>query len=251
MSSLSVDLTGKVAIVTGASQGIGRVCAVELGRNGATVICVARNAEKLNETVNEITEAGGSAEAMSCDVSDRDSVEAVVDGVKEKHENIDILVNNAGITRDTLMPAMEDDDWDAVITTNLRGAFLFARACSRYMMRARSGRIINMSSVSGIKGNAGQTNYSASKAGLIGMSKSLSCELARRGVTVNCIAPGFIETEMTAILGEAIISAAKSNIPARKLGQPIDVANCVLFLASDAASYVTGQTLAVDGGMTA
>ena len=251
MSSLSVDLTGKVAIVTGASQGIGRVCAVELGRNGATVICVARNAEKLNETVNEITEAGGSAEAMSCDVSDRDSVEAVVDGVKEKHENIDILVNNAGITRDTLMPAMEDDDWDAVITTNLRGAFLFARACSRYMMRARSGRIINMSSVSGIKGNAGQTNYSASKAGLIGMSKSLSCELARRGVTVNCIAPGFIETEMTAILGEAIISAAKNNIPARKLGQPIDVANCVLFLASDAASYVTGQTLAVDGGMTA
>tara|TARA_B100000676_G_scaffold300363_1_gene345961 strand:+ start:159 stop:914 length:756 start_codon:yes stop_codon:yes gene_type:complete len=251
MSSLSVDLSGKTAIVTGASQGIGRVCAVELGRSGATVICVARNAEKLNETVNEITEAGGTAEAISCDVSDRESVESVVDGAKEKYDNIDILVNNAGITRDTLMPAMEDDDWDAVITTNLRGAFLFARACSRYMMRARTGRIINMSSVSGIKGNAGQTNYSASKAGLIGMSKSLSCELARRGVTVNCIAPGFIETEMTAVLGEAIIDAAKQNIPARKLGQPIDVANCVLFLASDAAAYITGQTLAVDGGMTA
>jgi 3-oxoacyl-[acyl-carrier protein] reductase len=177
-------------------------------------------------------------------------VDQVVDGVADNWGRLDILVNNAGVTRDTLLPRMTDDEWDDVLTTNLRGAFLFARAASRHMMRARYGRIINISSVSGLMGNAGQTNYSASKAGLIGFSRSLSRELAGRKVTVNCVAPGFIESEMTQVLGPVIIEEAKKRIPAKRLGTPEDVANCVVFLASGAASYVTGQVLTVDGGMT-
>lgn len=247
---LIADLAGRTAIVTGASQGLGRAIAIELGRNGAKVACVARNAEKLAETVGAIAAAGGTAEAFSCDVKSKESVEQVIDAVCEKWGKLDILVNNAGVTRDTLLPRMTDDEWDDVIITNLRGAFLFARAASRYMMRARYGRIINISSVSGLIGNAGQTNYSASKAGLIGMSRSLSKELAGRNVTVNCVAPGFIESEMTKVLGPIVIEEAKKRIPAKRLGQPEDVAACVLFLASGAASYVTGQTLTVDGGMT-
>lgn len=249
-STLTADLAGQTAIVTGASQGLGRAIAIELGRNGAKVACVARNAEKLAGTVEAIVAAGGVAEAFSCDVKSKESVEQVVDGVQEKWGKLDILVNNAGVTRDTLMPRMTDDEWDDVIVTNLRGSFLFARAASRYMMRARYGRIINISSVSGLIGNAGQTNYSASKAGLIGMSRSLSKELAGRNVTVNCVAPGFIESEMTKILGPIVIEEAKKRIPAKRLGQPEDVAACVLFLASRAAGYVTGQVLTVDGGMT-
>lgn len=248
--TLTADLAGQTAIVTGASQGLGKAIAMELGRNGAKVACVARNADKLAETVGAIVAAGGVAEAFSCDVKSKESVEQVVDGVSEKWGKVDILVNNAGVTRDTLLPRMTDDEWDDVIITNLRGSFLFARAASRYMMRARYGRIINISSVSGLIGNAGQTNYSASKAGLIGMSRSLSKELAGRNVTVNCVAPGFIESEMTKVLGPIIIEEAKKRIPAKRLGQPEDVAACVLFLASRAASYVTGQVLTVDGGMT-
>ncbi len=248
--SFIVDLSGQVALVTGASQGLGKSMAIELARNGARVACVARNADKLAQTVAEITAIGGQSEAFACDVKSRESVDKVVDGVADNWGRLDILVNNAGVTRDTLLPRMTDDEWDDVLTTNLRGAFLFARAASRHMMRARYGRIINISSVSGLMGNAGQTNYSASKAGLIGFSRSLSRELAGRKVTVNCVAPGFIESEMTQVLGPVIIEEAKKRIPAKRLGTPEDVSACVVFLASAAASYVTGQVLTVDGGMT-
>lgn len=247
---LVVDLSNQVAIVTGASQGLGKAMAIELARNGAKVAVVARNAEKLGATVAEITAAGGVAEAYACDVKSRESVEQVVDGVAEKWGRLDIMVNNAGITRDTLLPRMTDDEWDDVIATNLRGPFLFTRAASRHMMRARYGRIINISSVSGLIGNPGQTNYSASKAGLIGMTRSLSRELAGRKVTVNAVAPGFIESEMTKALGDTILDEVKKRIPAKRIGRPEDVAAAVLFLAGPAASYITGQVLTVDGGMT-
>lgn len=250
LAGFKVDLSGQVAIVTGASQGLGRAMAIALGSNGARVACVARNAEKLASTVQAIVEAGGSAEAFSCDVKSRESVDKVVDGVADNWGRLDILVNNAGVTRDTLLPRMSDEEWDDVIDTNLRGTFLFARAASRHMMRARYGRIINISSVSGIMGNAGQTNYSASKAGMIGLTRSLSKELAGRKVTINAIAPGFIESEMTKALGDTILTEVSKRIPAKRLGQADEVAAAVLFLASSAASYITGQTIVVDGGMT-
>ena len=247
---LSVDLSGQVALVTGASRGLGKAVAIELARNGAKVACVARDSQKLDETVSEIAQAGGEAEALACDVKDRDSVAKLVDEIVKKWERLDILVNNAGITRDTLLPGMSDEEWDDVILTNLTGAFLFARAVSLHMMRARYGRIINMSSVSGIVGTAGQTNYAASKAGLMGLTRSLSRELAGRKVTINAVAPGFIESDMTKTLGDVVIQEAKKRIPAKRLGTPEDVAAAVLYLASPAASYVTGQVLVVDGGMT-
>jgi 3-oxoacyl-[acyl-carrier protein] reductase len=250
LDSLKVDLSGQSAIVTGASQGLGRSMAEALGRAGAKVACVARNAAKLADTVAAIQAAGGQAWALECDVSRRESVDEVVDKVTQEWGRLDILVNNAGITRDTLLPAMSDEQWDDVINTNLRGAFLFCRAASRPMMRQRYGRIINISSVSGLIGNAGQTNYSASKAGLIGLTRSLSKELAKRKVTVNAVAPGFIESDMTKALGDAILGEVTKRIPAARIGTPDDVSACVLFLASPAASYVTGQTLTVDGGMT-
>ena len=246
---LSVNLADQVAIVTGASQGIGKATAIALGRSGARVACVARNAEKLAEAVAEIEAAGGQAAAFSCDVTDRESVDKVVDGIVEDWGRVDILVNNAGITKDTLLPRMSDEEWDAVIDTNLRGMFLFARAASRYMMRARYGRIINMASVSGLMGNPGQTNYSASKAGMIGMSKALAQEVASRGITVNCVAPGFIVTAMTEVLPDEQKEKLVSAIPSGRLGSPEDVAAGVVFLASDEAAYVTGQTLHVNGGM--
>lgn len=247
---LTADLSSQVAIVTGASRGLGRAVALTLAANGAKVACVARSVEKLAEVVEEIRAAGGEAEAYACDVTNRESVEKVVDDVAEKWGKLDILVNNAGVTRDTLLPRMSDDEWDDVLTTNLRGPFLFTRAASRLMMRARYGRIINMSSISGLIGNPGQTNYSASKAGLIGMTRSLSRELAGRKVTVNAVAPGFIESDMTATLGEMIINEAKKRIPAKRLGTAEEVADSVLFLASGAAGYITGQVLTIDGGMT-
>jgi 3-oxoacyl-[acyl-carrier protein] reductase len=249
-SSLKVDLSGHTAVVTGASQGLGKAIATALAAAGAKVACVARNAEKLAETVSAIASAGGQAEAFPCDVKESAPVDALIDGLVEKWGKIDILVNNAGVTRDTLLPRMSDQEWDDVIDTNLRGSFLFARACSRHMMRARYGRIINISSVSGLMGNPGQTNYSASKAGLIGFTRSLSRELAGRKVTINAVCPGFIESDMTKVLGEAIVDEVKKRIPAKRLGLPEDVATCVLFLASPAACYVTGQVLTVDGGMT-
>ncbi|MFN3153628.1 MULTISPECIES: 3-oxoacyl-[acyl-carrier-protein] reductase [Bremerella] len=249
-TALPVDLTGKIAIVTGASQGIGQQIAIGLGKRGAKVACVARSADKLAETVAAIKEAGGEAEAFPCDVTSRESVEQLIDKVAEDWEKIDILVNNAGVTRDNLLPRMTDEEWDTVINTNLRGMFLFSRAASKYMMRARYGRIINISSVSGIMGNPGQTNYSASKAGMIGFTRSLSRELAGRKVTINAICPGFIESDMTKALGPAVEDEVKKRIPAKRMGKPEEIADAVLFLASDHAAYVTGQVLTVDGGMT-
>jgi len=249
-STFRVELPGQTAIVTGASRGLGQAMAESLGRSGARVACLARSAEKLTETVQRIRDAGGQAEAFPCDIRDTASVNQLIDQLAEDWEHLDILVNNAGVTHDMLLPTMTDEAWDDVITTNLRGAFLFCRAVSRHMMRARYGRIINISSVSGLMGNAGQTNYSASKAGLIGLTRSLSRELARRNITVNAIAPGFIESDMTATLGDAILEEAKKRIPVRRLGTPEDIAHAVLYLASSAASYVTGHVLTVDGGMT-
>ena len=247
---LSADLTGQIALVTGASQGLGAAVAECLGANGAYVICAARNADKLADTVAKIEAAGGKAEAVACDVTNRAAVEKMFEDIEAKHQKLDILVNNAGITRDTLMPIMTDEQWDDIIAANLTSCFLCSRAASRMMMRKRFGRIINMSSVSGVIGNAGQTNYSATKAGMIGMTRSLSKELAKRKVTVNAVAPGFIESDMTKALGDEILKEVKSKIPAHRLGTAGDVAACVLFLASPAASYVTGQVLVVDGGMT-
>jgi len=249
-NSLHVDLSGQSSIVTGASQGIGRAVAVRLAASGARVACVARNIENLEAVVAKIRETGGTAESCPCDVTDRQSVDKVVDDIAEKWERVDILVNNAGVTRDTLLPRMTDDQWDEVITTNLRGAFLLCRAASRHMMRARYGRIINMSSVSGVMGNPGQTNYSASKAGLIGLTRSLSRELAGRNVTINAVAPGFIESEMTAAMGEAAVQESCKRIPARRLGRPDEIADAVVYLSSMAAAYITGQVLVIDGGLT-
>lgn len=247
---LSANLTGQVALVTGASQGLGQAVAVRLGQNGAKVLCVARNAEKLAETVSQIQAAGGEAVAIECDVTNRESIEKLFEIVENDHKRLDILVNNAGITRDTLLPRMTDLQWDEIIAANLTSCFLCCRAATRIMMGQRYGRIINMSSVSGIIGNAGQTNYSATKAGMIGFTRSLSKELAKRKVTVNAVAPGFIESDMTRALGDAVTDEVKKRIPANRLGTADDVAACVLFLASKAASYVTGQVLTVDGGMT-
>ena len=247
---LTADLTGQIALVTGASQGLGHAVAVRLGANGAKVFCVARNAEKLAETVAEIQALGGEAVAMACDVTNRESIEKLFEQVEADHKRLDILVNNAGITRDTLLPRMTDVQWDEIIAANLTSCFLFCRAATRIMMGQRYGRIINMSSVSGLIGNAGQTNYSATKAGMIGFTRSLSKEMAKRKITVNAVAPGFIESDMTKALGDSIVEEVKKRVPANRLGTADDVAACVLFLASKAASYVTGQVITVDGGMT-
>jgi 3-oxoacyl-[acyl-carrier protein] reductase len=249
--AFQVDLSGQSAIVTGASRGIGRAVALALAAAKANVACVARNADALADTAKAISAAGGTAKVYPCDVANTESVQKVVDGVVETWGKLHIVVNNAGITRDTLIPRMSDEDWDCVIETNLRGTFLFTRAATRPMMQARYGRIINMASVSGLTGNPGQSNYSASKAGIIGMTRSVARELASRKVTVNAVAPGFIQTEMTEAMGPVVLDEVKKRIPAKRLGQVGDIAGAVLFLASDAAAYITGQVITVDGGLSA
>jgi 3-oxoacyl-[acyl-carrier protein] reductase len=247
---LSTDLSGQIAMVTGASQGLGKTCALRLAECGATVICVARSVDKLADTVAAIEAHGGKAIAHPCDVGSRDSVQALFSDVEKTYGKLDIIVNNAGITRDTLLPRMTDQQWDDVIQTNLTSCFLFCREASKMMMSARYGRIINMASVSGLIGNPGQTNYSASKAGMIGLTRSLARELGKRKVTVNAVAPGFIESEMTQALGDEVLKEVKKRIPANRLGTADDVAATVIFLASPAASYINGQVITVDGGMT-
>ena len=242
------SLSDKVAIVTGASRGIGRGIAVLMASRGAHVVAAARG-DNAAGTVAEIQGAGGRAEIASLDVTDSRAVEALVAGVLERHGRIDILVNNAGITRDQLMLRMKRDDWDQVIATNLTAAFLCAQAVLKPMIRQRRGRIVSVSSVVGQTGNAGQANYAASKAGLIGFSKALAREVASRSVTVNVVAPGLIDTDMTRAITDKAQGDWASQIPLGRLGATADVAAAVCFLASDEASYITGQVLAVNGGM--
>lgn len=243
------DPEKRIAIVTGASRGIGRAIALHLGRDSRHVVCVARTEDALKELVAEITAAGGSAEAATCDVSDGDAIHKLVEGIHDKYDRLDILVNNAGITRDGLVLRMPDEHFDDVLLVNLRSAFVACRAAARPMMRGRFGRIVNIGSVSGLVGNPGQANYAASKAALVGMSKSLAKELGAKGITVNVVAPGFIETQMTDTLGSEIMEEIATRIPARRLGQPEEVAQAVSWLTSDQAGYITGQVLVVDGGL--
>jgi 3-oxoacyl-[acyl-carrier protein] reductase len=246
---LRVDLSGQVAVVTGASQGIGRAIAETLAANGATVALVARSAGKLADVAASIQAAGGTAEVFSCDVTQGEAIAPVIEAIVEKLGRLDILVNNAGVTRDTLLPRMSDEEWDEVLTTNLRAPFLFMRAASRPMMSQRYGRIINVSSVSGLIGNPGQANYSASKAGLVGLTRTVAKELAGRKITVNAVAPGFISSEMTAALGPALSDEVKKRVPAKRLGEAWEIAEAVLFLAAPSSGYITAQTLVVDGGL--
>ena len=243
-------LDGKVALVTGASRGIGRAIALKLAAEGAKVaINYAGNTAKAEEVKAEIEKNGGEAILVQADVADSAAVEAMVNATVEAFGQIDILVNNAGITRDGLLMRMKDEDFDAVINTNLKGVFYCTKLVSKLMMKKRSGRIINMASVVGLMGNAGQTNYAAAKAGVIGFSKSAAKELAARGITVNMVAPGFIDTDMTAAMTDKAKEMTLTGIPLNRMGTPEDVANAVAFLVSDNASYITGQVINVDGGM--
>jgi 3-oxoacyl-[acyl-carrier protein] reductase len=242
------ELTGKIAIVTGASRGIGRGIAMALAARGAVVVAAARG-ENAAGTVAEIVAAGGAAEAATVDVTDSESVTALMVGTVERHGRIDILVNNAGVARDQLVLRMKRDDWDSVIAANLTGAFVCAQAAVKTMVRQRSGRIISISSVVGQMGNAGQVNYAASKAGLIGLTKALAKEVASRGITVNAVTPGLIDTDMTKAITDKAQDDWSGQIPLGRIGTAADVAAAVCFLASDEASYITGHVLAVNGGM--
>lgn len=243
-------LEGKKALVTGASRGIGREVALELARQGADVaVNFAGSEAKAKEVVDEIKALGRNAFSVQCDVANSESVTGMIKEVIEQFGRVDILVNNAGITRDNLLMRMKEEEWDSVINTNLKGVFLCTKAVTRQMMKQRSGRIINMASIVGVSGNAGQANYVAAKAGVIGLTKSTAKELASRGITVNAIAPGFISTDMTEELNDEVQKAMLSQIPLARFGDPKDVASVASFLASDASGYMTGQTLHVDGGM--
>lgn len=243
-------LENKVAVVTGASRGIGKEIAKTLAAKGAVVIVnYCGSAAKAQETVKEIEAAGGKAEAVQCDVSDFAKAGELMEYVIKTYGRVDVLVNNAGITRDGLLMKMSEADFDAVVNTNLKGAFNCMRHVARQMVKQKGGRIVNISSVSGVMGNAGQVNYAASKAGVIGMTKSAARELASRGITVNAVAPGFIHTEMTDVLSDAVKENIMAQIPLKSFGETTDVANVVAFLASDEARYITGQVISVDGGM--
>jgi 3-oxoacyl-[acyl-carrier protein] reductase len=241
-------LEGRVSLVTGASRGIGRAIAAAFAAEGAHVVLAARDTAKLAEAVAQIQAKGGKAEALALDVSERASVEAGVAQVVAAHGRIDHLVNNAGVTRDNLLLRMKDEEWRQVLDTNLTGAFLCTQAVLKPMLKQKGGRIVTITSVVGLGGNAGQANYAASKAGVIGFTKSVAREVASRGITANAIAPGFIETDMTAAMSEKAREAVFAAIPLGRVGRPEDVAGAALFLVSDAAAYVTGQVLAVDGG---
>lgn len=243
-------LDNQVALVTGASRGIGRSVAIELAKAGAKVVVnYAGNAAAAQETIDAIKALGGEAIAVQADVSQAQAVEQLVKQTLDTYGRVDILVNNAGITRDNLLLRMKEDDWDAVMNTNLKGIFHCTKQVSRVMIKQKSGKIINMTSVVGVMGNAGQSNYAAAKAGVIGFTKSMAKELAPRGISVNAVAPGFITTDMTSVLSEQVKSEMANGIPLGRMGNPEDVAAAVVFLASKSADYITGQTLHVDGGM--
>ncbi len=244
-----MSLSGHIAFVTGASQGIGRTCALRLAKDGAALAVAARNQEKLHELVSEITAAGGQATAFPLDVADEEQIKSVVKAATAQFGKIDILVNNAGITRDQLVMRMKRADWDAVLQTNLTSAYLCVQQVISSMLKQRWGRIINITSVFGQMGQAGQANYAASKAGLIGLTMAIAREVGSRNITCNAVAPGFIETPMTTVLGEEFKQTAVKQIPLGRVGSPDDVAAAVAFLASDEASYITGHVLNVNGGM--
>ena len=245
-----MNLTGKVALVTGASRGIGQAAAIELAKAGADIIVnFIGNEAVAQETVEAIEALGRKAIKIKANVGDADDVQAMVDEAYATFGHIDILVNNAGITRDGLLIRMKDSDWDEVLNINLKGVYLVTKAVAKLMVKQRAGRIINMTSVSGVTGNVGQANYAAAKAGVIGFTKTCAKELAARGITVNAIAPGFIETAMTDVLPEKIKEGIAATVPLGRMGQPEEIAGVVTFLASDFASYITGQVLNVDGGM--
>ena len=239
----------RVAIVTGGSRGIGEAIVKRLGKDGLHVVAIARSADKLSKVVEEVKSAGGSAESLVVDLADSKALNDAIEQLGEKLGRIDVVVNNAGITKDGLFIRMEDQDFDAVINTNLKSAFVVCRAAGRLIMRSKTGRIINISSVSGVIGNRGQVNYAASKSGMIGMSKSIAKELATKGVTCNVVAPGFIKTEMTDVLIDQVKQIALEMIPLKRFGEANEIAACVSFLASPEAAYVTGQVICVDGGM--
>ncbi len=247
---LTVDLTDQVAVVTGAARGLGQTISRDLAASGAIVACIDVNEQLLNDSVRCLQQAGGRVHAFPCDVTSSEGVTEVVQAIAKQFGRLDILVNNAGVTRDNLIMRMKDEEWDLVLGVNLRGTFLFTRAASKYMSKGKRGRIINIASVSGMMGNPGQVNYSASKAGVIGLTRTVSRELSKRNITVNAVAPGFIATDMAAKLGEEMLEQIKAETPLGRLGSPQDVADAVLFLASEAASFITGHVLVVDGGLT-
>ncbi|MDO5555016.1 MAG: 3-oxoacyl-[acyl-carrier-protein] reductase [Planctomycetia bacterium] len=246
---LQISLKEKIAVVTGATRGIGFEVARSLARCGARVACVGTNAERLNQSVEQIKSEGGDAEAFLCNVADVNAVKEMAKKVLDTYGRVDILVNNAGITRDMLMRRMTDEEWNDVLSVNLNGPFFVTRAFVESMRKSKWGRIVNVSSISGLIGNAGQANYSASKAGLIGFTRTIARELGNRNITVNAVCPGFVETDMTAVLKDVMVQGIKDRTPIGRLGKPEDIANAVLYFVSEEASFVTGQVIAIDGGL--